>query len=309
MNTSSRKWLVGLLLASGISYVAGYLAHRYRPPQVSASLKPAAAAIHLNRYYHFTELMRDPAIDCQLLHYRSEYDQSQQAIFIMQPAGHKSTRLFFFFHGMDGDSGDATVVREIVKKLDATVISLGGRGPSWVSDALLADAAQVIKNRKESFAGYYLIGISMGGTQALALAGLLPDDLRQSLRGVIALIPGADLPAIETRSSSDLVKKTMRESVGGNVNLLELRSPRQLLDKYPASLPFVIFYDRQDSILLTAELEQFISALRSRSHPVATFSVAGEHDFSFHNFDYQQLIKGLGGNQTENTVPLLPAAN
>src|SRR5207237_5087916 len=184
LNPSFRKWLVVLLLVSAASFSGGYLYRRYQyrwlinPQPLPAS---TAEAIHLNRYYHFTELMRDPAIECQLLHYRSTYDQSMQTVFIMQPSGHKPERLFFFFHGMGGDSGDAVVVRELVKRLNATVISLGGRGPSWVSDSLLSDVAQVVRSRKNNFPGYYLIGISMGGTQALALAGILPDDLRRSI--------------------------------------------------------------------------------------------------------------------------------
>ncbi len=193
---SARKCVLLFLLVAIVSLSTGFLIGRYRYRRQTAAPTPQTEAIHLNRYYHFTELMRDPAIECELVRYKSGYDQSEQAMFIMRPVERKSERLFFFFHGMDGDCGDAVVVRELVKRLNATVISVGGRGPSWVSDAFIADAEQVIRSRQKDFAGYYLMGISMGGTQALTLAGVLPADLRASVLGVIALIPGANLPAI-----------------------------------------------------------------------------------------------------------------
>lgn len=300
---SARKCLIGFLLVSIVSVFGGFLLGRYRRQTLTSRSQPEA--IHLNRYYHFTELMRDPAIECELLRYKSTYDQSVQAMFIMRPVERKSERLFFFFHGMDGDCGDGVVVRELVKRLNATVVSIGGRGPSWVSDAFIADAEQVIRDRQKAFAGYYLIGISMGGTQALTLAGVLPADLRASVLGVIALIPGSNLPAIAASSSNDDVKRTLQASVGGNAGLLEQRSPLQLLNKYTPNLPFAIFYDQQDSILLTPELERFVVALRSNNHPVTTFVTSGDHRFSFSDFDYQEVVDRLGSNSIENKVPLL----
>jgi thioesterase domain-containing protein len=297
-----KKWLLILLLVSAASFSGGYVFRRYLRPQLPAA---APEAIHLNRYYHFTELMRDTAIESKLLRYQSAYDHSWQTIFIMEPAGHKPERLFFFFHGMDGDSGDAVVVRDLVKKFNATVISLGGRGPAWISDAVLADTEQVIRTRMPGFPGFYLIGISMGGTQALALAGLLPVDLRQGMLGVVALIPGADLPAIEARSSNLDVRHTLQASVNSNSSLLEQRSPSRLLTQYKPDLPFVIFYEQQDTVLLTPELEKFIAGLRSNRHPVTTFSTPGEHNFTFANFDYEGAVSKLGSNLTENTTPLL----
>jgi pimeloyl-ACP methyl ester carboxylesterase len=174
--------------------------------------QPSPSVVHLNRYYHFTELMRDPAIEGQFLRYQSAYDGTIQTQFVLQPAGRKSEKLFFFFHGMDGDCGDVVVVRP-GERLNATVISMGGRGAAWVSDAFLADARQVTKTYFKDFENYYLIGVSMGGTQVLALAGLLDEDARRSLAGVIALTPGVNLPAIFARSSNDRVRNTIRESV------------------------------------------------------------------------------------------------
>jgi pimeloyl-ACP methyl ester carboxylesterase len=278
--------------------IGRYRRHAVAPPAQTE-------AIHLNRYYHFTELMRDPAIECELTRYNSNYDQSEQSLLIMRPVGRKSERVFFFFHGMDGDCGDGVVVRELVKRLNATVISIGGRGPAWVSDAFIADAEQVIRARQKDFHAYYLMGISMGGTQALALAGLMPDDLLGSMQGVIALIPGSNLQAIAASSSSEDVKRTLQASVGGNTQLLAQRSPLQLVDRYKPDLPFAIFYDQQDTLLLTNELEKFIAALRSNHHPVTTFATSGNHSFSFSDFDYEEVMKSLGSNAIENKVPLL----
>src|SRR5437764_11333778 len=138
------------------------------------STQPTQNVIHLNRYYHFTELMRDPAIEGRLLRYQSDFDGTMQSLLILRPVAHESDKLFFFFHGMDGDSGDGVVVRDLVSRLNATVVAMGGRGPAWISTAFLLDAEQVIKSYARDFPDYYLIGVSMGGTQAIALAGLFP---------------------------------------------------------------------------------------------------------------------------------------
>src|SRR5215211_3883344 len=132
---SARKWLFVFLLVAIVFLSSGYLLGRYRRQTLAPRSQPEA--IHLNRYYHFTQLMRDPAIESELLRYKSGYDQSVQSMFIMRPVDRKSERLFFFFHGMDGDCGDGVVVRDLVKRLNATVVSVGGRGPSWVSDAFI----------------------------------------------------------------------------------------------------------------------------------------------------------------------------
>lgn len=268
------------------------------------SNSPPEKVVHLNRYYHFTELMRDPAIEGQLRRYQSAHDGTMQTVLVLQPTGQKSDKLFFFFHGMDGDSGDGVVVRDLVKGLNATVVTMGGRGPSWVSNAFLADAEQVIREHAGDFQNYYLIGVSMGGTQALALAGLLPDGLRQSVAGVIALIPGANLPALLARSSNERVRNTVRDSVSGDVSQLHHRSPLEVMDQYKGGLPFVIFHNQQDTLLLTDELEKFIASLRSNGHPVTTFSVSGDHTFTYENFDFSEAIGSLGRDSTEKRAPL-----
>jgi acetyl esterase/lipase len=269
------------------------------------SNSPPEKVVHLNRYYHFTQLMRDPDIEGQLQRFKSAHDGTMQTVLILQPAGQKSDKLFFFFHGMDGDSGDGVVVRDIVKRLKATVITMGGRGPSWVSNAFLADAEQVIRTHAGSFPNYYLIGVSMGGTQALALGGLLPDDLHPSIAGVIALIPGANLPALVARSSNERVRNTVRDSVNGDESQLHHRSPVEVMDRYRKGLPFVIFQNQQDTLLLTDELEKFVARLRSNGHPVTTFSVPGNHNFTYPNFDFPEAIGRLGRDSAENTAPLL----
>jgi len=261
--------------------------------------------VHLNRYYHFTELMKDPGIEGRLQRYKSAHDGTMQTILVLQPAAKKPESLFFFFHGMDGDSGDGVVVHDIVKHLNATVVTMGGRGPAWVSTAFIADAEQVIKNFASGFQGFYLIGVSMGGTQALALAGLVPKDLRESVLGVIALIPGANLAALVTGSSHERVRNTILASVDGDLSALRQRSPNQVLKHYRAGLPFVIFHNQADTLLLTDELETFVASLRRENHPVTTFSAPGEHNFTYKNFDYREAIGRLGSNSTEHTVPLL----
>jgi pimeloyl-ACP methyl ester carboxylesterase len=271
------------------------------------STQAPKAVIHLNRYYHFTELMRDPSVEGQLRRYQSAHDDTEQTVLILQPADQKSDKLFFFFHGMDGDSGDGVVVRDIVKRMKATVVALGGRGPAWLSTAFLADAEQVIRNQADGFHGFYLIGVSMGGTQALALAGLLPADLRESILGVIALIPGANLEALVTRSAHERVRNTVHASAGGDLSTLRQRSPTQVMKQYRPGLPFVIFHNQADTLLLTDELEAFIESLRRQRHPVTTFSAPGEHNFTYKNFDYREAIARLGSDSTEHSAPLLVA--
>jgi hypothetical protein len=251
---------------------------------------------HLNRYYHFTELMRDPTIESHLIRYQSDYDNTVQTVFIMQPANTVPNTLFFFFHGMDGDSGDGVVVQDVVKRLEAMVITPGGRGASWVSDAFLADTEQVIRQYSPGFNGYYMMGVSMGGTQALTLPGLLPARLRQSISGVIALVPGSDLLSIREHSSNQRVRDTLNDSVNGSMAKLQQRSPIRLIDRYKQNLPFTIFYNEHDTILLTRQLETFFFALRHADHPLSLFSMPGDHDFTYKHFDYVKLAQGLGKN-------------
>jgi pimeloyl-ACP methyl ester carboxylesterase len=266
--------------------------------------RPSEKVVHLNRYYHFTELMRDPAIEGRLHRYQAAHDGTMQTVLILQPAAQKPDKLFFFFHGMDGDSGDGVVVRDLVTRLNAQVVTMGGRGPAWISTAFLADAEQVIRDHMSGFENYYLIGVSMGGTQSLALAGLLPDKLRQSVLGVIALIPGVNLPAIVERSANERVKSTVRDSADGDLSQLQHRSPIAVMNRYKAGLPFVIFHNQQDTLLLTDELEKFIASLRGSGHPVTTFSVPGDHNFTYGNFDFREAIGRLGRDSTENGAPL-----
>ncbi|HEX5270336.1 MAG TPA: hypothetical protein VFW33_07615, partial [Gemmataceae bacterium] len=141
-------FLVGLLAKPG----AGRTPSRAPPA--------ATALIHLNRYEHFTRLMRDPRVECEVRRYESAHDGSAQSVMVLRPAGKAPGRLFFCFHGMDGDCGDAVVMRELVVGLGAAVVAPGGRGPCWLSDAFLADAGELIRRESAGFDGYYLIGIS-----------------------------------------------------------------------------------------------------------------------------------------------------
>jgi pimeloyl-ACP methyl ester carboxylesterase len=269
------------------------------------STQTSQKVIHLNRYYHFTELMRDPSIEGEFLRYESAHDGTMQTTFVLRPAGRRSDKLFFFFHGMDGDCGDGVVVRDLVKHLNATVVAMGGRGPAWVSTPFLADAEQVIRTHAQGFPNYYLIGVSMGGTQVLTLGALLPDKLRRLMLGIIALIPGVNLPAILAQSSNERVKNTLRASVDGDAFTLRERSPAQILDRYKEGLPFVVFYNHEDTLLLSDELKEFIADLRRRRHPVTTFSAPGGHDFTYQNFDYETVVGRLGTDSTEDAPPLI----
>ena len=276
----------------GIFFVIFYTGKR-------ANVKSRQNNIHLNRYHHFTELMKDPSIEVHLLRYKSIFDSTTQSVLILEPYGKKAERLFFFFHGMSGDCGDGVIIRDLAIGKNTKVICMGGRGPSWVSDAFISDAKQIINDNLKNHEGYYLIGVSMGGVQALSLAGLLPEKLRKSILGVIALIPGSDLLAIAKDSSNQEVKNSIIASVEGDVSKLKQRSPHSLISKYRESLPFIIFYNENDSILLSKSLETFINELR-RTHPVITFSAPGEHNFTYKNIDYKKLFDELGENSIVN---------
>jgi pimeloyl-ACP methyl ester carboxylesterase len=265
----------------------------------------AATVVHLNRYHHFTELMRDPRVEGQWLRYRSDHDGTTQSELILRPAGRRSDRLFFFFHGMDGDCGDAVIVRGLVTSLGATVVAMGGRGASWVSNAFLADAAQIMRRHAAGFSGCHLAGVSMGGTQALCLAALLPDDLRRSVLGVLALIPGADLPTVIEASSNERVRNTLRASVDGDVSVLRERSPAALVQRYTPNLPFVIVGNREDTLLPSGALTAFIARLREAGHPVTLFGAPGNHDFTYTDFDYNEAIGSMGRDSTFDRPPLL----
>ncbi|MBL7070851.1 MAG: hypothetical protein ISS26_01600 [Candidatus Omnitrophica bacterium] len=256
---------------------------------------------HLNRYFHFDRLMKDCSIECVLERYKSDHDGIDQSVLIMRPAGRRSKRIFFFFHGMSGDRGDGIVAQDLVKKLDATIVSMGGRGPCWISDGFIQDAEKVIEQYSKGYKGYYLMGISMGGTQAFSLAGLLSNELQRAISGVIALMPGSDLPAIADRSSHKSVRDTLISSVGGDITRLEQRSPDRLIGKYRKGLPFSIFYNEHDTVLLSEKLEGFIQDLQKR-HPVSVFTAPGEHDFTYEDFDYKKIFDALGRDPAAKEV-------
>ncbi len=264
--------------------------------------------IHLNRYFHFCELMKDTTIEGDFVRERSDYDGSLLTVFTLRPANKKPKRLFFFFHGMDGDAGDGVVVRDLVKVFSAKIVCLGGRGPSWLSDAFLADAGQIIRQHSKGFSDFILMGVSMGGSQALALAGLLAEKERKKVCGVAVFIPGSNLEAIANHSSHARVKKTLRESMKKESSLLE-RSPIHLIKQYPKGLPFVMMYREEDTLLLTEELKRFIAELRKSGHPVGLFSAPGNHEFTYTNLDYERVLAELGKDSGEpRPVPLIASS-
>jgi pimeloyl-ACP methyl ester carboxylesterase len=247
------------------------------------------STIHLNRYFHFTELMRDPAIECELKRYQSNFDGTMQSMFVMKPAHRNPENTFFFFHGMDGDCGDAVILRELVKQRNATVIAFGGRGPAWLADSFIADMEQMLSPHSEDF---YLMGVSMGGTQALSLAALLPKEVQEKIQGVVALIPGSNLEAIANNSTHERVRNTLVASNSDH----KAKSPINLVSKYRTQLPFAIFYNEDDTLLRSDDLKILINELRTNGHPVATFTEPGNHDFTFADFDFGELMRHLGSD-------------
>lgn len=254
---------------------------------------------YLDRYYHMAVIFRDPRIEMSITREKSGHDGAELALLTLEPAGGKADKLFFFFHGMDGDCGDAVIAQSLVTDANAKIIGIGGRGPGWVSDAVIRDAADVIRRHSEGMDGFYLMGVSMGATQVLALCGLLPDDLKQKTVGVITFIPGGDLPLIARESSKDRVKETLLASVGGDHEKLAARSPMANMEKIRDGLPFVIFYNENDAILVHRGIEEYIRTLGGRN-PVCVFSNQLDHDFNHKNADFKALLESLGESSLDN---------
>jgi len=291
--------LTALLVLLLTSFIFGYRCHSVRVAKA-----PPPGAPHLNRYEHFTNLMRSREIEAELVHYAADFDQTIQSVLILRPFGKVPKRLFFFFHGMNGDAGDAVVAGDLVARLDAMVVAPGGREAAWISDAFLSDAGQVIRTYSGGFGGFYLIGISMGGTQALALPGLVAPQLSESIRGVVALLPGSDLDRIASESSNEGVRQTLRQSVNGDRLQLKQRSPREVLSRYPKGLPLTLFYQLEDEILPPPSLREFIDEARDLGHPVSVFSDHGNHSFLFSSFDYAKVFEALGKDFDSSGTPL-----
>ena len=248
---------------------------------------------YLERYYHLTMAMRHPAIKASLERRTSSYDQAAISLFSIEPARSMADKLLFFFHGMDGDCADVVVARDLVERGNAKMVGVGGRGPGWLSDGFLGDAEQLIRECSSGWDGFYLSGVSMGGTQALSLASLLPDDMRMRIKGVLALIPGANVPAALERSSKKRVRDTIRASVHGDSAKARERSPHALIERLEAGIPFVITYNKNDSILLWEETEKYIDALSGRN-PVSVFGDGVEHAFSHRNVDFVHVFRQMG---------------
>jgi len=249
---------------------------------------------HLNRCRFFGLVMSDKRIKGKLETYTSKYDGSIQKTLVLEPADVKPERLFFFYHGMSGDCGDAVVAMDLVKGLNGKVVALCGRGKAWLSKAFISDAIQVINRYSNGFNKFYITGISMGGTQALAMAGLLPDDRISHLGGVLAFIPGVNLPNIALHSSNQTVRESLRNSVKGNLDLLYKFSPYRLMKNYPKGLGFVILLNNKDTILPVQDLRDFISKL-TRTNPVVIYEASGDHQFCYGNppLDWVSMFKSL----------------
>ena len=256
------------------------------------------SSVHLNRYAHFTQLMRDSNIKVVVERFKSAFDNSWQKVLILAPFEEKIQKVVFFFHGMDGDCGDAVVVNQLLSGTGIKIVSLGGRGPAWLSDAFVADAIQLIREQAEDNREYYLMGISMGGTQALAMAGLLPEAMSRSLAGVIAFIPGVDLVNISQESSSSRVRDTLLASVSGNIEKLSQRSPVRLIKRYRKGLPFVLQYNNGDTVLPGKPLGDFLEKL-DEEHPLSVFVEPGEHNYTHLDLDLVTIFREVGNESVE----------
>jgi dienelactone hydrolase len=254
--------------------------------------------------------MREPAVECIVTRYTSKFDQSRQSIMELRPTNGLRGDLFIFFHGMDGDCGDAVVLRELVSGLGGTVIAPGGRGPAWVSDAFLVDAGQIIRKYTRDRTKVYLVGISMGATQALVLAAGLGGSLGAKLAGVIAFIPGADLIDIAANSSNARVRDTLVSAVTCDHGRLSERSPSTMVAQYPAGLPFAIAYNEADTMLPVAPTAAFVESLKARGLAVNSYVIPGEHSFVTdqldERIDYRRILADLGASNDEpSPVPTL----
>lgn len=247
------------------------------------------ATPHLNRFFHWQRMMRDPKIHFEFSHFVSNYDSRVQNLLRISPASGKPEKVFFFFHGMSGDAGDAAVVYDLAEIANAEIISMGGRGPSWVSDAFLSDAEQIIRAESPSFKEIYLMGISMGACQVLSLIGLLRDDLRKKIEHVFCLMPGSDYTSIYRNSRSSEVRYSLGQSVRGELSLLKERSPSELITRYNPGTSFTIYYQKNDTILPINDLLVFLKKLREKRFDVHEWPDSGCHDFTFKNFDYKRL--------------------
>lgn len=245
--------------------------------------------VHLNRYFHFTRAMREADTLISVENWRSRFDGSVNRLFRMKPANARVSEIVIFFHGMDGDCGDAVVLRDLVVAGGVEVICVGGRGPAWVSDAVIADAAQLAHEALKRGLPVSLMGVSMGATQALAVAALLPKKLSRRIQGVLALIPGADLVELARSSSHPRVRGTVRKSAPRTA--LIRKSPLRLAERYPAGMRFAFFRRAGDRVLPEKGTRELIKELIRRGHPVVHWSEPGDHEFIHADFDFGTFLK------------------
>ena len=199
---------------------------------------------------------------------------------------------------MDGDVGDGVVVSELAGVSVPDYHHDQGRGPSWISDAFLADAEQVVAEYSGSD-GFYLAGVSMGGTQALALAALLPPLLRARIVGVLCLIPGSNLPQIVERTTVPRVRESLLMAMGGMIEAGENVAPRASDQQSGESAVHVLLQRGRSGAPERRAQER--SAGSSLGHPVSgiagliTFSPSQTSIFAFFLSNSVRII--LGGCQ------------
>lgn len=241
--------------------------------------------MHLNRYVYFTRWLRDARIRSTLQRTPSAHDGAMQTLLTLEPADGPARAEAVFLHGMDGDAGDGVVAQQLVWKHGWRLSCPAGRGACWLSDAFLADAGAVVRGKP---AGVYLAGVSMGAVQALSLAALFPS----TVRGVIAILPGVDLPDILKHGSHVRVRETLAASMRDG---LEERSPIRLVDRHPVGVPVALVPADGDTVFPRRRLDDYVEALRRRGVPVLVRSLPGGHCFELDDYDYSPLVEFLGG--------------
>ena len=236
--------------------------------------------------------MRDARITARLVRLKSRFDGRVLTVLRLDPRSGEGLRCYFF-HGMDGDAGDGVILRDLPARAGVSLVCPGGRGPAWLSSGFIRDAEQVIRSTAGPRAPFYLSGVSMGATQALSLAGLLPPDLRSRCAGILALIPGGDLVAAEKNSSAPRVRQTLLDSVAGRREILSRRSPVEALKGYRAKLPILLIYNLHDTVLPAAGLQEYAALARRAGHPVTAIPLPGDHGFYETAADYAALFGAM----------------
>jgi len=224
----------------------------------------------------------------------SEFDGSDQRFIIEYLVGRRTGPLVFYLHGglahaeqgfCDGYDGCFGNLRLEVMRRRGVYVSPEYRGNSWMNASAEADIAQLIRQIKAEFGleRVVLMGASMGGTAALIYASHRP----QSVHGVVALCPAADMKALWTDLSAR--REPMFQTLTRSIEAAYSGTPDEAPDEYSyrsaldqaASLrmPVVIRHGGSDGLLPVWHSRLLVAALRRQGTPVLYDEIPdGEHD-------------------------------